>query len=62
MSVLALVICEKCEKVFMGGPLAFFCPECRKALLSKAAKERDLCRSRFRKKDDKGDSEHAGSS
>ena len=36
------VICEDCEKVFMGGPNAFFCPKCRSKRLRSAAKERNL--------------------
>lgn len=39
---LAPTICEDCEKVFMGGPNAFFCPECRKKRLREAAKQRNL--------------------
>lgn len=35
-------ICEDCEKVFWGGPYAFFCPKCRKKRLSAAAKRRNL--------------------
>lgn len=27
---MAKEICQDCEKVFLGGPKAFFCPECRK--------------------------------
>lgn len=23
-------ICQDCERVFLGGPKAFLCPECRK--------------------------------
>ena len=35
-------ICEDCEKVFQGGPNAFFCPACRKKRLSDSAKKRNL--------------------
>ena len=38
----AKTICEDCWKVFDGGPYAYFCPECRKIRLSKAAKSRNL--------------------
>ena len=38
----APVICEKCEKVFMGGANAFICPKCRKKILSENAKKRNL--------------------
>ena len=38
----APVICEHCEKVFMGGANAFICPKCRKKILSKNAKKRNL--------------------
>lgn len=40
--MLAPTICEDCEKVFKGGPYAFFCPSCRKKRLSAAAKKRNL--------------------
>ena len=38
----APTICERCEKVFMGGPYAFFCPYCRKKIASENAKKRNL--------------------
>lgn len=38
----APVICEYCEKVFMGGPKAFVCPECRKKIAIESAKKRNL--------------------
>ena len=38
----AKTICEDCGKIFDGGPYAYFCPECRKKRLSKAAKDRNL--------------------
>lgn len=37
----APIICERCEKVFMGK-YAFICPECRKKASSKSAKARNL--------------------
>ena len=42
MATKAKTICEDCGKVFDGGPYAYFCPECRKKRLSKAAKDRNL--------------------
>ena len=46
MSKLGKVICEDCERVFDGGPKAFFCPECRakhvKEAARRSAKERNL--------------------
>lgn len=38
----APVICEDCEKVFLGGPRSHFCPKCRQKRLSAAAKRRNL--------------------
>ncbi len=38
----APVICEYCEKVFMGGEHAFICPKCRKKIVSDNAKKRNL--------------------
>lgn len=38
----APVICEYCEKVFMGGKQAFICPKCRKKIASDNAKKRNL--------------------
>jgi Zn finger protein HypA/HybF involved in hydrogenase expression len=40
----APVICERCEKVFMGGANAFICPACRKKAVSESAKKRNLNR------------------
>ena len=40
MSKLAKVICEDCGKVFMGGPKAFFCPDCRAEHVKVAARKR----------------------
>ena len=40
----APVICYYCEKVFMGGPRAFVCPECRKRIASQSAKKREAKR------------------
>ena len=40
----APTICERCESVFMGGPNAFFCPDCRKKISSENAKKRNLSR------------------
>lgn len=34
-----LEICQDCGKTFMGGPNAFFCPECRKERVAAAARE-----------------------
>lgn len=39
---IAKTICEDCEKVFLGGPMAHFCPACRKKRISAAAKKRKL--------------------
>ena len=38
----APVICEYCEKVFMGGPKAFICLDCRKKIAIESAKKRNL--------------------
>ena len=38
----APVICEHCEKVFMGGAKAFVCPKCRKKIASERAKKINL--------------------
>lgn len=38
----APTICEDCEKIFIGGPYSYFCPECREKRLSIAAKRRNL--------------------
>ena len=35
-------ICEDCGKLFVAGPDAYLCPECRKKRLSKYAKRRKL--------------------
>lgn len=35
------IICERCEKVFMGK-YAFICPECRRKAASDSAKKRNL--------------------
>ncbi len=40
--MLCQTICEDCERVFLDGPNAFFCPSCRKERLSAAAKKRNL--------------------
>lgn len=40
--MIAPIICEDCEKIFLGGPYACFCPDCRKKRLSVAAKRRNL--------------------
>lgn len=37
----APIICDRCEKVFMGK-YAFICPECRKKAASDSAKKRNL--------------------
>lgn len=37
----APIICERCEKVFMGK-YAFICPECRRKAASDSAKKRTL--------------------
>lgn len=37
----APIICERCEKVFMGK-YAFICPECRRKAASDSAKKRKL--------------------
>ncbi len=38
MNAKCLEICEDCGKTFIGGPDAFFCPDCRRARVSAAAK------------------------
>ena len=38
----APVICEYCEKVFMGGAYSYVCPECRKKIASEKAKKINL--------------------
>lgn len=38
------VICETCGKMFTGGRHAFYCPDCRKRMLSESAKKRNLNR------------------
>lgn len=35
-------ICEDCGKLFLAGPDAYLCPECRKKRLSEYAKRRNL--------------------
>lgn len=35
-------ICEDCGKLFVAGPDAYLCPECRKKRLSEYAKRRKL--------------------
>lgn len=42
MATKAPVICEDCEKVFLGGPYSYFCPKCIKKRLSETAKKRNL--------------------
>lgn len=37
--MLAPTICEDCERVFYGGPNAYFCPECRAERIRVAARE-----------------------
>lgn len=37
--MLAPTICEDCEKVFYGGPNAYFCPKCRTERIRAAARE-----------------------
>ena len=39
---MAKEICEDCEKVYEGGPYSHYCPDCRRARLSKTAKRRNL--------------------
>ena len=41
---MAKEICEDCGKVFVDGPKAFLCPNCRKRRLSNTAKARGLSR------------------
>lgn len=38
----APVICEYCEKVFMGGAYSYVCPKCRKKIASENAKKVSL--------------------
>ena len=35
-------ICEDCGKLFVAGPDAYLCPECRKKRLSEYAKRRKM--------------------
>ena len=35
-------ICERCGKVFEAGPNSYYCKKCRSAILSAAAKKRNL--------------------
>ncbi len=42
MSKKCMELCEDCGKVFMAGPNAFFCPDCRRKRGSAAAKKRNL--------------------
>lgn len=35
-------ICEKCGKAYEAGPHTHYCKECRKEILSAAAKKRNL--------------------
>ena len=53
----ALVICERCEKVFMGGAHAFICPACRKKAVSESAKKRNLNRIGIEARRKKGGAE-----
>lgn len=46
--MLAREICQDCEKVFMGGPKAFLCPDCRKRRQSENAKRNNLARKRMK--------------
>lgn len=39
---MAKEICERCGKVFEAGPNSYYCKECRKEILSAAAKKRNL--------------------
>ena len=39
-------ICEDCGKLFVAGPDAYLCPECRKKRLSEYAKRRKAERIR----------------
>lgn len=38
----APVICDICETVFLGGPHAFVCPECRRKALRESAVAKNL--------------------
>lgn len=53
----APVICERCEKVFMGGENAFICPKCRKEMASERAKKINLSKigneARWKRSDNK---------
>lgn len=37
--MLAKTICERCEKVYKGGPYSFYCPRCRKQRASEGGKK-----------------------
>jgi predicted amidophosphoribosyltransferase len=39
---MTLEICQNCEKTFEAGKYARLCPKCRRELLSRLAKERNL--------------------
>lgn len=39
---MAKEICERCGKVFEAGPNSYYCQKCRSAILSAAAKKRNL--------------------
>lgn len=39
---MAKEICERCGKVFEAGPNSYYCKKCRSAILSAAAKKRNL--------------------
>lgn len=56
--MLAKTICERCEKVYKGGPYSFYCPTCRKqrnaeggkksAKIRKTKKEEPICTTQSR--------------
>lgn len=41
-------ICQDCEKIFIGGPNAFLCPECRKKRIREGQKRRRENESKHR--------------
>lgn len=52
------VICEDCGKTFVGGPKAYFCPECRKehvrrSVIESNKRRRGEKRRKYKRIDDK---------
>lgn len=49
--MLAKEICERCEKVYRGGPYSFYCPKCRSVIAKEAAKKRALRNAELKNKE-----------